>query len=258
MGGRGSILRLPEEMICVILRHLPLVSIARIEQTCKHLRTVIIHARVWRKRLDHKLEFEPGLRGFLQGGPAILLSREADSAPFPAPVPHTEQDSLTAKQQLQTLKLKIDLSWISASSPSIARTNRVFGVFEEEHFLYQIISTGRHFLSFWGPMKTEPKIQRDYIIDVFDREDNRKVKRISELQGKPDIVRVVSELQLLLVSYAGLLMVETVMLDCVTQEDRTYLDLAGRLEPETGSVCDIVVREWIAVRGTLHRRYSDC
>ena len=81
---------------------------------------------------------------------------------------------------------------------------------------------GRYFLSFWGPMKTDSKHQKDYIIDVFDRATHTKgwqnhfsnylnlflVRRLSELHGKPDIVRVVSELGIVLLSYPSLLMVE--------------------------------------------------
>ena len=75
-------------------------------------------------------------------------------------------------------------------------------------------------------MKTDSKHQKDYIIDVFDRathtkgwEDKSKniyfqmnfsssVRRLSELHGKPDIVRVISELGIVLLSYPSLLMVE--------------------------------------------------
>ena len=71
-------------------------------------------------------------------------------------------------------------------------------------------------------MKTDSKHQKDYIIDVFDRATHTKgwqnhfsnylnlflVRRLSELHGKPDIVRVVSELGIVLLSYPSLLMVE--------------------------------------------------
>ena len=84
-------------------------------------------------------------------------------------------------------------------------------------------NSGRYFLSFWGPMKTDSKHQKDYIIDIFDRSTQTKgqyttmkqlllnlfpVRRLSELHGKPDIVRVVSELGIVLLSYPSLLMVE--------------------------------------------------
>ena len=71
------------------------------------------------------------------------------------------------------------------------RTSHVFGELEEQHFLYHIMSTGfnikmlknlfdylnnsgRYFLSFWGPMKTDSKHQKDYIIDIFDRSTQTK------------------------------------------------------------------------------------
>merc|ERR1719228_3070905 len=57
-------------MICQILAHLPLSAVGAMEQVCRHLRTVIIHARFWRRILMHTVEWEPGLRDFL---PASLL-----------------------------------------------------------------------------------------------------------------------------------------------------------------------------------------
>ena len=35
-------------------------------------------------------------------------------------------------------------------------------------------NSGRYFLSFWGPMKTDSKHQKDYIIDIFDRSTQTK------------------------------------------------------------------------------------
>ena len=160
-GSQGSILKLPEEMMCMILQHLPMAAIARMEQTCKHLRTIIIHARIWRKILLTKIEFEPELKAFLPDF-SCLEKQEKENY-------DSEIDSLSYKRLLENLKLKLDYTWMSAHSPNISRTNHVFGELEQEHFLYHIISTGRHFLSFWGPMKTDTKTQRDYIIDVFDR-----------------------------------------------------------------------------------------
>merc|ERR1719225_1239207 len=52
-------------MICQILAHLPLSAVGAMEQVCRHLRTVIIHARFWRRILMHTVEWEPGLRDFL-------------------------------------------------------------------------------------------------------------------------------------------------------------------------------------------------
>merc|ERR1719323_516397 len=49
-------------------------------------------------------------------------------------------------------------------------------------------------------------------------------------------------------------MVEVVRLESASEgEPREYIDLA-RDEPETGSICDIVVREQITLQGALHRR----
>ena len=63
-----NILDLPEEVICLIVAHISIQTIAALELTCKHLRQVLINARVWRKILLNKLEFEPGLRQFLPEG----------------------------------------------------------------------------------------------------------------------------------------------------------------------------------------------
>ena len=43
------------------------------------------------------------------------------------------------------------------------------------HFLYHFITSGRHLLSFWGPIKTEYSgADKDYFIDVYDRLSNCK------------------------------------------------------------------------------------
>merc|ERR1719318_215649 len=234
-------------MICQILAHLPLSAVGAMEQVCRHLRTVIIHARFWRRILMHTVEWEPGLRDFLPDFSS--LERQEISEEFSG-----ERDSLSYKQLLEQLKVRLDYVWLSAHSPAVSRTSHVFGELEEQHFLYHIMSTGRYFLSFWGPMKTDSKHQKDYIIDIFDRSTQTKVRRLSELHGKPDIVRVVSELGVVLLSYPSLLMVEVVRLESAIEgEPREYIDLA-RDEPETGSICDIVVREQITLQGALHRR----
>ena len=82
---------------------------------------------------------------------------------------------------------------------------------------------------------------------------NILVKRITAEHGKPDIVRVVSDQSLLLISYPGLLMVEMIHLDREHGQDRDYIDLE-RADHETGSVCDIVVRDRVTVNGVLHPR----
>ena len=80
------------------------------------------------------------------------------------------------------------------------------------------------------------------------------MKRISDLHGKPDIVRVVSEIGLILLTYSGqsLLLVELIKIDN-DFEERKYLDIAKE-ETETGSICDIVIRDDITLKGSLHER----
>ena len=78
------------------------------------------------------------------------------------------------------------------------------------------------------------------------------VKRLVATHGKPDIVRIVSECQLVLVSYHGFLLVELIRLDG-GGEDRDYLDL-NRSGPETGSVCDIVIKENVSINGLPYSR----
>lgn len=83
------------------------------------------------------------------------------------------------------------------------------------------------------------------------------VKRITAHHGKPDIVRVVSELGLVLVSYPGLLLVQMVSLEPGPDSDTDktdYMDLNRDRDHETGSVCDIVVREKVSIRGVVHPR----
>ncbi len=60
-----TLLDLPEEIICMILVKLDLVSVAALQQACKHLHQLMVNARVWRRLLVHKVENEPGLRRFL-------------------------------------------------------------------------------------------------------------------------------------------------------------------------------------------------
>ena len=79
------------------------------------------------------------------------------------------------------------------------------------------------------------------------------MKRICAQHGKPDIVRVVSDINLVMVTYPGLLMVEMISLDRDQDLDRDYMDL-HRSDTETGSVCDIVVRDNISINGVDHRR----
>ena len=67
-------------------------------------------------------------------------------------------------------------------------------MYEDMHFLYHIQSTGRYFLAFWGPMKTENRSAKDYIVNIFDRSSGALVRRLTDLHGKPDLVRVVDDL----------------------------------------------------------------
>ena len=73
------------------------------------------------------------------------------------------------------------------------------------------------------------------------------VKRLVASHGKPDIVRVVSDLDMVMLSYSGFLMVELIRLNGVAGDDKDYLDL-NRSQPETGSVCDIVIRENVVIK----------
>ena len=77
------------------------------------------------------------------------------------------------------------------------------------------------------------------------------VKRLVASHGKPDIVRVVSDLDMVMLSYSGFLMVELIRLNGVAGDDKDYLDL-NRSQPETGSVCDIVIRENVVIKGMAH------
>ena len=107
----GSILMLPEEMICMILQHLPVVTIARVEQTCKYLQTVIKHARIWRKVLLNIIEFEPGLADFIPELGTLDKVKQED-----------EKSDTFYKSLFCELKLKLDRVWLAKeASPSISR-----------------------------------------------------------------------------------------------------------------------------------------
>ena len=71
--------------------------------------------------------------------------------------------------------------------------------------------------------------------------------------GKPDIVRIVSECRILLLSYHSLLMVELIRLHGDAGEDRDYLDLNSS-GSQRGSVCDIVIRDNLLINGLPHSR----
>ena len=113
-------------------------------------------------------------------------------------------------------------------------------------------------------MKTDNRSTKDYIVNIFDRTNGSLVRRLTDLHGKPDLVRVVDDLGLVLLSYPSYLMVELVRLDAAVPDDDDdgasvagppeYLDLGVPGEGVTGSVCDIVVRENVLIRGELFRR----
>merc|ERR1719369_902496 len=155
--------------------------------------------------------------------------------------------------------MKLDYIWLSNQPPTVTRNSDIYNVYEDMHFLYHIQSTGRYFLAFWGPMKTENRSAKDYIVNIFDRSSGALVRRLTDLHGKPDLVRVVDDLGLVLLSYTSYLMVELVRLSEAEQLSDTptppeYLDLGVPGEGVTGSVCDIVVRENVLIRGELFRR----
>ena len=81
------------------------------EQTCKHLRTVIKQARVWKKLLLSILEYEPGLTDFIPDV-SLLEGRnfEIDSSVDPY------------KTLFCELKIKLDKVWSRSDCvPSISR-----------------------------------------------------------------------------------------------------------------------------------------
>ena len=118
-----------------------------------------------------------------------------------------ERDSLSYKQLLEQLKVRLDYVWLSAHSPAVSRQELLFQErkwtarsFQDKSRIWRIggaaffvpyhvnrfqhldsnnlfdylNNSGRYFLSFWGPMKTDSKHQKDYIIDIFDRSTQTK------------------------------------------------------------------------------------
>ena len=109
--GNGSILSLPEEMVCMILQHLPVITVARVEQTCKHLHTVIKQAKLWRKLLLNAIECEPCLTEFIPEVELIDKSKHEDG-----------KSDIYYKQLFSRLKSKIDQVWRSKDcGPNISR-----------------------------------------------------------------------------------------------------------------------------------------
>jgi len=267
-----SLLDIPEEVVCLILDHLHLYSVSAIERTCKQLRTLIMHARVWRKILFKKIEMEPLLEVFISSKDEWQQEREL--------TPQNMTDELLelsnshCKDLLNYLTRKLDYIWLSDQHPTVTRNSDIYNVNEKLHFLYHIQSTGKYFLAFWGPMKTDSRSSKDYIVNIFDRVTGQLVKKLTDLTGKPDLVRVIDDLDLVLLSFPSFLQVELVRLvdasgqvllqNPVTEDDgevektenppKEYLDLGVPGDGVTGSVCDIVVRENVMIKGVMYRR----
>ena len=86
-----------------------MICIARLEQTCKHLQTVIRQARLWRKILLNILENEPGLDDFL---PELSEKSKQDD----------DKNDEYFKTMLSSLKNKLDKAWLSTEiSPLTSR-----------------------------------------------------------------------------------------------------------------------------------------
>lgn len=266
-----SLLDIPEEVVCLILDHLQLYSVSAVERTCKQLQTLIMHARVWRKILFKKIEMEPLIEVFISS--KVDWQNERDSTPENMTDELLDESNRTCKGLLKYLVQKLDYIWLSDQPPTVTRNSDIYNVNEKLHFLYHIQSTGKYFLAFWGPMKTDSRSSKDYIVNIFDRVTGQLVKKLTNLHGKPDLVRVVDDLDLVLLSYPSYLMVELVRLvdasgqvliqnpdteeegeDVMKDNPPEYLDLGVPGDGVTGSVCDIVVRENVMLRGVMFRR----
>ena len=76
--------------------------------------------------------------------------------------------------------------------------------------LCQIMTSGRYFAAFYGTIcKSKENYEID-IIDIFDRSSGERVHRLDKMPARPDILRIVEELGVLLVTYPGLLTLEIV------------------------------------------------
>ena len=118
-----------------------MVCIARLEQTCKHLQTVIKQARLWRKILLNILENEPGLDDFL---PEISDTSKQDD----------DKSDEYFKTMLRLLKNKLDKAWFSSEiSPLTSR----FVVFILTHICILILR-----LSVSGSIASRPCAERHY------------------------------------------------------------------------------------------------
>ena len=100
--------------------------------------------------------------------------------------------------------------WMSSHAPTVTRSSEVFGQVLEDHILCQIMTSGRYFVAFYGTMQNTKETYVIDMIDVFDRSNGEKVRRLDCKPSKPDILRIVEELGVFLLSYPGVLTIEVV------------------------------------------------
>ena len=104
----------------------------------------------------------------------------------------------------------MDYAWLNTNAPTVIRSDKVFGQTLENHVLCQIMTSGRYFAAFYGTIcKSKENYEID-IIDIFDRSSGERVRRLDSMPAKPDILRIVEELGVFLLSYPGLLSLEIV------------------------------------------------
>jgi len=233
---RTTILDLPEDVILLILVKLDLLSVCSLEQSCSHMHHLIRNARVWRRLLIHKIDIEPGLTTFL---PKHLHKNFSS----------LDLDHSSYKKMFGDIQTALRQIWKSTHKPNVTRSPKIFGQLVEKHVPVQIVTSGKYFAAFYmnqEPEKAEPYVD---IVDVFDRSTDLRVLRL-DVPAKPDNFRIVDQLKLFLMSYPKQLKVEIVSLE---REDKSYIDLMRPGEAESGSVCDIVVREHINYKSVTHR-----
>jgi len=233
-----NLLDLPEEVVCLILVRLDIASVSALEQTCKHIQAVLNNARVWRRIFSLKLEYEPELRQFM---PTSFDPGDGDDG----------TENARYKELFGDLKKRTDYAWNNSHPATITRSNEVYGRVRESRVLCQIFTSGRYFVAVYGAPTNTKETHVIDVIDIFDRSTGEVVRTIDKVTGKPDIFRIVDELGFFLVSYPGQFNIQMVWL---SRPDCEVLNLVKPGEAETGSVCDIVVREYVTIRGQLHRR----
>jgi len=129
----------------------------------------------------------------------------------------------SCKKLLENLKLRVDYAWLNTNAPTVIRSDKVFGQTLENHVLCQIMTSGRYFAAFYGTIcKSKENYEID-IIDIFDRSSRRRVRRLDSMPAKPDILRIVEELGVFLLSYPGLLSLEIVSILFSFDEFSLYL-----------------------------------